>query len=122
MLTHDREDTRGPAGKGLIDASFAAHPSNLAMPGDIDKVEKPLSIAVGDDDSVFPTKQSQQAQQILEKKSDIRTELTFYPGARHGFAVRASRSVPDSKETRQAEEAEKQAIKWFQTQFAALKG
>lgn len=110
MLTHDREDTKSPTGRGLVDTSFAAHPSGAAIPGDIDKVMKPLSIAVGDDDTVFPIKQSRQAQQVLGDKSHIPSELVVYPGARHGFAVRASRSVPDSKETRQAGEVEEQAI------------
>ena len=89
MLTHDREDTKSPTGRGLVDTSFAAHPSGAAFPGDIDKVMKPLSIAFGDEDTVFPIKQCQQAQQVLGGKSHISTELVTYPGARHGFAVRA---------------------------------
>jgi len=120
MLTHDRTDTKLPSGRPLIDASFIAHPSDLAVPGDIEKVKIPLSIAIGDDDFVMPLAQARQAEQMLEKSGDAQAEVVFYPGARHGFAVRASRSTPDSKETRQAKEAEEQAIAWFKKQFAAV--
>ncbi|KAF2719749.1 dienelactone hydrolase family protein [Polychaeton citri CBS 116435] len=121
MLTHDREDTKTKNGQNFVDASFAAHPSGVAVPGDFEKVVRPLSIAVGDDDAVMSIKQAQEAKQSLEKTAPATTEVVVYPGARHGFAVRASRSKPDSKETRQAEEAENQAIAWFQRHFAAVK-
>lgn len=120
MLTHDRTDTRLPTGRPLIDASFVAHPSGISVPADIEKVKIPLSIAVGDDDFVMPLDQARQAKQMLEQSGDSQGEVIIYPGARHGFAVRASRSKPDSRETRQGEEAEEQAIAWFKKQFAAL--
>ena len=37
------------------------------------------------------------------------------------FRSRASRWQPDSKETKQAEEAENQALAWFRRQFDAVK-
>ena len=113
MLTHDRADTKSAKGHPLVNASFAAHPSSVSVPGDLERVCLPLSIAIGDDDSVMPLKQTRQAQQVLKGKNSIETEVVIYPGARHGFAVRASRSKADSKETRQAEEAEQQALAWF---------
>lgn len=119
-LTHDRPDTKTSKGLPLADAFFAAHPSNLTVPSDFEGVTRPLSIAVGDDDAVMPLKQVQEAINILAEKPDVDTKITIFPGAKHGFAVRASKAVPDSKETLQSEEAEQQAITFFQRQFAAL--
>lgn len=119
-LTHDAADTKTASGRPLADAAFAAHASNVTIPQDIDAVKMPLSIANGDDDGVMSIKQVLQIKEILSRRSDLDTEVVVYPGAKHGFAVRASRAKPDSQETRQAEEAENQAIAWFQRQFKAV--
>ena len=79
-----------------------------------------LSIAIGDDDAVMSMKQVTAAEAVLKRKNEVNSEIVIYPGAKHGFAVRASRAAPDSKETRQAEEAEQQAIAWFQKLFDAI--
>ncbi|GAM91540.1 hypothetical protein ANO11243_095920 [Dothideomycetidae sp. 11243] len=120
-LTHERPDTKASNGMPLADAFYTAHPSNLTVPSDIEAIKRPLSIAIGDKDAVMAFGQVQQAQKILANKSDVDTEVVVYPGAKHGFAVRASKAVPDSQETKQSEEAEKQAISWFQRQFEAAK-
>ena len=117
MLAQDRPDVKTSSGKPFVDACFAAHPSNVSMPGDFQKVMRPLSVAIGDEDAIMPLKQTEQAKGILESLSHGIGELKIYPGARHGFSVRASRSEPDAKETIQAEEAEEQAVKWFQMHF-----
>lgn len=120
-LTHDAADTKTASGQPLADAAFAAHASNVTIPQDIDAVKIPLSIANGDDDGVMSINQVLQIKEILSRRSNLDTEVIVYPGAKHGFAVRASRAKPDSQENRQAEEAEKQAIAWFQCQFKAVK-
>lgn len=120
-LTHDDPGSKTAKGQPLADACFAAHASSVTFPQDIEAVKIPLSIANGDDDAVMSIQQVEQAKKILANKSDVDSEVVVYPGAKHGFAVRASKAVPDSQETRQAEEAEKQAIAWFQRQFAAVK-
>ncbi|KAF2156541.1 alpha/beta-hydrolase [Myriangium duriaei CBS 260.36] len=116
-LTHDRKDTKTSTGQPLADAFFTAHPSNLTIPQDIEACQGKLSIAVGDDDAVMPLKQVQETKKILGGRTDIDSEVVIYPGAKHGFSVRASRPTPEAKETIQAEEAEKQAIAWFQRCF-----
>ena len=121
MLTHDTAETRTAQGKPLINAAFAAHPSNVSVPADIQKVRRPLSIAVGDEDAVMALKQVKEAKGILEGMQGVETEVVVFPGARHGFSIRASRSKPDSKETKQAREAEEQALAWFKEHFAAVK-
>lgn len=119
-LVQDRDDTKMADGRPLIDVAFTAHPSAVTMPTDIEKVVRPLSIAVGDEDAVMGIAQVKQAETILDGKSNVDSEVVIYPGARHGFSIRASRSVPDSKETKQAEEAEVQAVKWFKKHFSAI--
>ena len=104
----------------MIDAAFAAHPSSVEVPADFEAVKRALSVAIGDDDAVMNIATARKGEEVLEKKSEIASEFVIYPGAKHGFAVRASKAQPDSQETRQAEEAEKQAISWFQRHFAAV--
>lgn len=119
-LAHDNSETRTSSGRPLVDACFAAHPSNVSLPQDITGVTRNLSVAIGDDDAVMNLQSTKQAQKLLNEKPEVSSEVVVYPGAKHGFAVRASRAVPDSQETRQAEEAENQAVAWFQRQFGAL--
>ena len=120
-LCHDIADAKTLNSGPLADAFFVAHPSSLTVPQDIAAVKRNLSIAIGDDDGVMPLKQVQVAEKILTAKQDVDTEVIIYPGAKHGFSIRASRSQPDAKETKQAEQAEKQAVAWFQRQFEAVK-
>jgi dienelactone hydrolase len=117
-LAHDTPETRTADGRHpLVNAIFTAHPSNLNVEADIGGVKGNLSIAIGDDDGVMDMQQVRRAEEILKSKEDIDTEVVIYPGAKHGFSIRASRAKPDSVETQQAEEAEKQALAWFQRQF-----
>ena len=120
-LTHNNADTRTADDRPLADAFFVAHPSNVDPIQDFGKISSNLSMAIGDDDGVMGIKQVQKAQTVLTDKVDVESEVVIYPGAKHGFSIRASRANPDSKETKQAEEAEKQAIAWFQRRFAAVK-
>jgi len=115
-LAHDK---RVGSGKPLIDAAFIAHPSHLAIPDEIEKVEQPLSMAIGDNDLALKPPGVNQIKDILDRKEDVRSEVTIYPGARHGFAVRSNPGV--EKEKRQGEEARMQAINWFSFHFGKLK-
>lgn len=99
------------SGKPLIDAAFIAHPSHLAVPDEIEKVRQPLSMAIGDNDLALKLPEVNQIKNILDRKEDVRSEVTIYPGARHGFAVRSNPGV--EKEKRQVEEAREQAVYWF---------
>lgn len=118
-LSQGSGEAQTPSGRPLADAFFAAHPSNLSVPADLAGVRGNLSIAIGDDDGVMPMAQVRAAQKMLADRPDVDAEVVVYPGAKHGFAVRASRARPDSRETRQAEEAEGQAVEWFRRQFEA---
>lgn len=120
-LSHNNADTKIASSRPLADSFFVAHPSNLTLPQDIADVKWNLSIAIGDDDGVMPIKNVQVAQKILAEKEDVDSEVVIYPGAKHGFSIRASRWQPDSKESHQAEKAESQAIAWFQRHFDTVK-
>jgi len=98
-------------GKPLIDASFTAHPSFLKIPGDIEKIKKPVSIAIGDKDFVLSAAQAKQTEGILKKLEGVKTEIQHYAGAGHGFAVRADYN--NDKQSAQAAEAEDQAVNFF---------
>jgi len=104
--------------KPLVDAVFTAHPSNLAIPAEIEKVVKPSAIGIGDQDFMLNMKGVNQIKDIWAKKSNVDTEVQIYEGAGHGFAIRAD---PNTKEAvKQAEEGEKQAIEWYKKQFAKV--
>jgi len=103
-------------GKPLVDAVFTGHPSSLSLPADIDLVNKPYSVAIGDKDPVLSMKEVEQLKEIFAKKTTP-TELEVYPGASHGFCVRAD---PGGEKTLEHSlKAEDQAVKWFQTHLTS---
>ncbi|KAI9813431.1 MAG: hypothetical protein M1827_004106 [Pycnora praestabilis] len=104
-----------PTGAPLISAGYTAHPSNLSVPADLDAVNKPLSIAIGDDDMALNLEGVNKCNQILEaktKREEGEHEVVIYDGAKHGFAVRFDEG--SEKEKAQALKAEEQAVAWFQ--------
>ncbi|KAL8660677.1 MAG: hypothetical protein Q9202_006334 [Teloschistes flavicans] len=105
-------------GRPLIDAAYVAHPSNIAVPDEINSIQRPVSVAIGDNDMVFKPKDVDQTKAILIQKDDVPSEVIIYPGARHGFAVRCNQD--NEKEVRQGEEARHQAVNWFRVQFGKL--
>jgi dienelactone hydrolase len=112
---------RSPSNEFLIDAAFTAHPSNLEMPGEIEKVRLPLAIAQPEKDMALKPEQYALIKEklgVLAKDQGIKWECVEYEGATHGFSVRADESKNEGK---QAVEAEEQAVKWFQMQFATVK-
>ena len=101
----------------LLDCVFTAHPSYIEVPKDIEAITVPISVAVGDQDSVMKAPQAQQMKDILEAKNSGDHEVTIVLGAKHGFAVR---NHPDDKhEAECAEMAEVQAIEWFTRWFSS---
>lgn len=100
----------------LIDVGFTAHPSKMKFPEEWDAVKKPLSVAIGDVDMGIKIDMVRDIKALLEKKEVVPCELTVYPGAKHGFAVRAD--PKDEGQTKSAGEAEDQALAWFTRWFA----
>ena len=100
----------------MIDVGFVAHPSNMKFPEEWDAVRKPLSMAIGDVDLGINIDMVKDIKALLEKKEDFPCEVTIYPGARHGFALRAN--PMDDAQTKSAREAEEQALAWFRKWLA----
>ena len=105
-------------GKSLIDCGFTAHPSNLVIPADAHPVTLPLSLAVGDADIALPLAQLQQVKAMLEEKGKDKHEVVIIPGAKHGFAIRAH--PDDEKAVEQGNQAEEQAVNWFNRWFGKV--
>ncbi|KAK5066500.1 hypothetical protein LTR16_009985, partial [Cryomyces antarcticus] len=75
-------------GKG-IDAAYACHPSLVAIPADFDPVTKPLSLALGDKDSLLGEKEVGQIQELMKhKEKEVPSEVRIYEDQVHGFALR----------------------------------
>lgn len=99
---------------------WTAHPSNISIPGEVEPVRRPLSIANGDKDMALPIASVEKIKRILEGISDVESEVVVYPGAGHGFSVRADHTE-NPRALKQAEEAEDQAVTWYKKQFSKLK-
>jgi dienelactone hydrolase len=100
--------------KALVDVFFTAHPSSLSFPKDIERIRKPLSVAVGDKDPLMTPAQARETEAML-KKNKVEQEVVIFEGAGHGFSVRIDRTNP--KQTEQAVQAEVQAVRWFVKHF-----
>ena len=113
-LCHGTKSTKGV---NLIDAGFTAHPSNLEIPAELEKVKLPLAIAHAEKDmSLSPAKFEQITKALEELRGEgVKSECRVYGGATHGFAVRADERKDEKK---QAAAAEEQAVEWFQKHFA----
>ena len=85
LLTHTgKAQFKTPDGRPLVDACFAAHPSRVSIPKNIEQAQLPLSIAVGSKDLVMPMNETKKAKAILEKKKNGEGEVVVYDGAIHG--------------------------------------
>ncbi|CCG80722.1 Dienelactone hydrolase family protein [Taphrina deformans PYCC 5710] len=95
-----------------VDCVVACHPSMLSVPGDIQKVTKPLSIQVGDKDQMvrMSVKQADQARETIEQKG-IAGEVKVYPGQVHGFACRGDLDTAEIKEGK--EQCTKATVDWL---------
>lgn len=95
----------------LVDAAVACHPSLVAIPSDFDPITKPISIAVGDQDSLLPDSENQKIREIMEKKSTP-NEMKTYEDQVHGFALRGDWS--SEKDKKAMDEATSQGLRWFE--------
>ncbi|KAK5269512.1 hypothetical protein LTR96_005208 [Exophiala xenobiotica] len=101
---------RGDGQIGGVDAAYACHQSLLSIPADIEPVAKPLSVAVGEKDSLLDMKSVDQMKEVLDK-TGVPTEVKVYKDQVHGFALRSDWSSDDDKKA--MDDAEKQGIEWF---------
>ena len=118
VLAHDA--TKSSSGKSLIDAAYTAHPSNLSIPDEIQKLKIPILFSQGTKDVVLPMTQVKQIQEIFDTKNKAevdegkgeRYQIKVVENAKHSFAVRGDPN--DKEELAQAQIAEDQAVEWFE--------
>ena len=94
----------------LVDAAYACHPSLVSIPADFDQVKKPLSLALGTQDSLLGMKEVEQIKELMEKKQ-LQSEVELYEDQVHGFALRGDWS--SEKDKKAMDDAEKQGLEWF---------
>ncbi|KAI8276054.1 hypothetical protein K4K60_008122 [Colletotrichum sp. SAR11_57] len=87
------QGTAGPFGEErLIDIAYTAHPSMVSVPGDLEKVALPLSIANGDDDMMMPRAKMALAKDILGKKGDCEQNPHTANAMNHRTTLRVMRN------------------------------
>ncbi|KAL3423928.1 dienelactone hydrolase family protein [Phlyctema vagabunda] len=101
---------------GSVDAAYACHPSLISVPGDFEPIAKPISFAVGTEDSLLDSKTLGQIQDLLAKKTDIPHEIRIYEDQVHGFTLRSDWS--SEKDRKAMDDSEKQGIEWFNKYLA----
>lgn len=99
------------AAHGEVDAAYACHPSLIAVPGDFEAVTKPLSLAVGEKDSLLDQDTVGKIQDLMARRTDVPHELRVYEDQVHGFALRSDWS--SEKDKKAMDDAEKQGIEFF---------
>ncbi|KAI7716832.1 dienelactone hydrolase family protein-like protein [Hortaea werneckii] len=111
-------------GKG-VEAVYACHPSLISIPADFADVCVPLSLALGDKDSLLGEYEAKQIQELMEaKKKGEQTqgekceesEVRIYEDQVHGFALRGDWS--SEKDRKAMDEATQQGINWFKKYLA----
>ena len=98
-----------------VDAAYACHPSLVAVPDDLEGVTKPLSLAVGEKDSLLDVPTVEKMREALVK-TGVPHEVIIYEDQVHGFALRSDWS--DEKDKKAMDDAEKQGIAWFEKYLA----
>ncbi len=74
LLAHGRS-ANGEDGSGGVDVAIACHPSGLSIPGDLEPVTKPLSIAVGSKDSLLDLNSIGKIRDVLNAKKEVTHEI-----------------------------------------------
>ena len=100
----------------LVDAVVALHPSNLVLPGDVERPVVPTTYGWGQEDSLVKIETMRKVEEIHEAERKAGRELpalehkAYSPG-RHGFAVRGN--PDDAKEKKILEDSVTQVLGWF---------
>ena len=93
---------------------MANHPSFVSVPSEIEAVDRPTLIQVGDKDAMFSEDQIKQSQDIFKGQKDC--EVVVFPGAVHGFSVRSDQNKEEEKKWK--DQAAERAIKFLQKHLA----
>ncbi|KAH9215586.1 Alpha/Beta hydrolase protein [Leptodontidium sp. 2 PMI_412] len=122
MLAQNSSKNKNDSGKkDLVDCIFTAHPSYISIPDEVEGVDVPMSVIVGDADMALKKPQALEMQRLLLDKNAVegkrdggrkdKYEMVILEGAKHGFAIRTH--PDDEREMEMAMRAEDQALSWF---------
>ncbi|KAF7712883.1 Uncharacterized protein PECH_001858 [Penicillium ucsense] len=92
-----------------VDAAYVAHPSFVDAE-ELAAIQRPLSIAAAETDSIFPAEKRHESEQTLAKTGQA-YQINLFSGVEHGFAVRADISKPVVRFAKEA--AFTQMVAWF---------
>ncbi len=108
LLSQNDSGPGSTESKPLVDAAFTAHPARFEIPGDIEKVKVPLSMALASNDLWV----NEMEAKVLEKvEKGVPYQAVIFEGTRHGFALRNDEK--DEVQMAAAEKAEEQALFWL---------
>jgi dienelactone hydrolase len=100
---------------GDVDAAVACHPSLLAIPGDLEKITKPVSLAVGTEDSLLDL----QCQEDPGRSGETGPCAPLDSHLRGSSAwIRATQRLGQRERQKATDDAEKQGIAWFEKYLA----
>lgn len=84
--------------EGTFTLGVFSHPSNLQIPEDLEALKAkvaPVLFNTCETDQAFPIESQKLADEIF--KDDVNYKRTYWPGCKHGFAVRGDLSIPEVK-------------------------
>ncbi|EPS29102.1 hypothetical protein PDE_04051 [Penicillium oxalicum 114-2] len=92
-----------------VDAAYVAHPS-FVDEDELAAIQRPLSIAAAETDSIFPVEKRHESERILAQTGQV-YQINLFSGVEHGFAVRGDISKPVIRFAKEA--AFMQMVAWF---------
>ena len=92
LLCHEGADP-------YVDAAVAFHPSFLSIPAEIEKIERPVDIEVGDQDALLSASDIETIQGIFRNKPQCHIEV--HPEQVHGFSVRGDLNIEKDKRAKE---------------------
>jgi len=92
LLTHGDADP-------YLDAAVAYHPSFLSIPAEIEKIEKPVDIEVGDQDTLVTASDIETIKGVFHDKPQCHIEV--HPDQVHGFTGRADLTIEKDKKAKE---------------------
>lgn len=96
----------------LFDATFAAHPSRVKFPAELDGITKPISFVVAETDKQYNAERAEATEALLRGKGFNDFEIVVFKGVHHGWTVRTDMANPDKRAKR--DQARDQALNWFE--------
>jgi len=99
-------------GTDYVNTYIAAHPSTPKIPEELEAIKHNGFFICAETDNTFGEAIRKQAEEILSKKSNVKSSFKLYPGTTHGFAVRPT------EQTKQAQqEALQDTINFFKQEL-----